>query len=119
MKEAESRGAEEAWKDDRDGEFHVFLAETMGNHYAVSQMRLMMTQTLRIRSLSNIRTKKRYTESCAEHINIINAILEDNAREAAELMLVHLKNSEQGYRNMLAGPVEQDNNLQEAEIQWI
>ena len=119
MKEAESRGAEEAWKDDRDGEFHVFLAETMGNHYAVCQMRLMMTQTLRIRSLSNIRTKKRCIESCAEHINIINAILEDNAKKAAELMLVHLKNSEQGYRNMLTGKDVQENNLQEAGILWI
>lgn len=119
MREAESRGAEDAWKDDRDGEFHIFLAETMGNHYAVSQMRLMMTQTLRIRSLSNIRTKKRYTESCAEHINIIDSILEDNAKKAAELMLVHLKNSEQGYRNMLTRSYEQENNLQEAEILWI
>lgn len=98
---ADSQEAEDMCKTDEDGEFHIYLAEASGNRYAVAQMKLMMTQTLRIRSLSNIKTKRRYIEACEEHIDIIDAVSDGNGEEAARLMLEHLNNSEQGYRNLI------------------
>ncbi|MDO4296634.1 MAG: GntR family transcriptional regulator [bacterium] len=87
---------------DRDADFHLFLASASKNRFVMQVLEQMMAQTLRIRSLSNIWVKNRYQEACLEHVEIVEALLSEKPEEAAAAMLRHLKNSEEGYRQLLS-----------------
>ncbi|MDO5408418.1 MAG: GntR family transcriptional regulator [Eubacteriales bacterium] len=87
---------------DPDAAFHLFLAESTGNHFIREQMEALMTQTQRIRYLSNKWKEKRLSSSMEEHLEMIRAMLDGDEEAAAEAVSRHLKNSEEGYRMMVA-----------------
>ena len=86
---------------DADAAFHLFLAQSTGNHYIVKQMEELMAQSQRIRNLSNRRRKSRYLASLTEHIGLAAALLQGDGERAAREVLEHLHNSEDGYRTMM------------------
>ena len=60
-----------------------------------------MAQSQRIRNLSNQRRKTRYLASLAEHLCIVTALLQGDGERAAEEVLGHLRNSEEGYHKLM------------------
>ena len=60
-----------------------------------------MAQSQRIRNLSNQRRKSRYLASLAEHLRIVTALLQGDGERAAEEVLGHLRNSEEGYHKLM------------------
>ncbi len=86
---------------DADAAYHLFLAESTGNHYILKQMEELMTQTQRIRNLSNVQHKNRYQSAIEEHIRMVEALQNENGEQAADEVLGHLRNSEEGYRKMM------------------
>lgn len=86
---------------DADAAYHLFLAESTGNRYILKQMEELMTQTQRIRNLSNVQRKNRYQVSIEEHIRMTEALQREDGEQAAEEVLCHLRNSEEGYRKMM------------------
>ena len=86
---------------DADAAFHLFLAQSTGNRYIVKQMEELMAQSQRIRNLSNQRRKSRYLASLAEHLRIVTALLQGDGERAAEEVLWHLRNSEEGYHKLM------------------
>lgn len=86
---------------DADAAYHLFLAESTGNRYILKQMEELMTQTQRIRNLSNVQRKNRYQASIEEHIRMTEALQREDGEQAAEEVLCHLRNSEEGYRKMM------------------
>ncbi len=86
---------------DADAAYHLFLAQSTGNRYISKQMEELMTQTKRIRNLSNVQHKNRYQASIEEHIRIVEALQCGDGEQAAEDVLCHLHNSENGYHRMM------------------
>ncbi len=89
---------------DWDCEFHLYLAECSGNQFFRKQVEELMTQSMRIRMLSNKKKSQSYERSRTEHLTIIDAILEQDPEGAAEAMLVHLLRSEEGYKEIYPNP---------------
>ena len=87
---------------DPDAAFHMFLAESTGNRFIKAQMETLMTQTQRIRYLSNKWKETRMYASVDEHLDMIQAMLQGDGKTAGQLLSAHLKNSEEGYRMMIA-----------------
>ena len=86
---------------DADAAYHLFLAESTGNRYILKQMEELMTQTQRIRNLSNVQRKNRYQSAIEEHIRMVETLQNEDGERAAEEVLSHLRNSEEGYRKMM------------------
>lgn len=87
---------------DADASYHLFLAKSIGNRYLSEQMDELMTQTRRIRNLSNVQYKSRYQESIEEHIRIAEAMKKEDGEEAAAAVLAHLCNSQKGYHSLMS-----------------
>ncbi|MDO5416922.1 MAG: GntR family transcriptional regulator [Lachnospiraceae bacterium] len=87
---------------DSDAAFHLFLAESTGNRFIREQMETLMTQTQRIRCLSNRWKETRQQASVEEHLEMIRDMLEGDTDAAKEAAVRHLNNSEEGYRMMAA-----------------
>ncbi|MDO5350726.1 MAG: GntR family transcriptional regulator [Lachnospiraceae bacterium] len=83
--------------DDCDALFHIFLAESTENRFLIREMEELMTQTQRIRCLSNSVRKDRFQAAKEEHIQIAAALEKRDGEDAARRMLEHLENSEAGY----------------------
>lgn len=88
---------------DADAAYHLFLARSTGNRYLSRQMDELMTQTRRIRSLSNAQYRSRYQKSIEEHIHIAEAMQREDGEAAAAAVLTHLCNSQEGYRSLIPG----------------
>lgn len=83
---------------DSDNEFHMFLAESTGNRFIIEYIKEAMTQTMRIRCLSNEQSESRFLSACNEHVAIIDAMLKGDGESAALEMTKHLENSEKGFK---------------------
>jgi DNA-binding GntR family transcriptional regulator len=92
-------GAEDFY--DMDAKFHLFLATCSGNEILNEYVDQLMMKTQRIRCLSNTESRDRYLASLKEHLNIIEAVEKKDAEKASEAMMIHLKNSEEGYTALL------------------
>lgn len=85
---------------DWDSEFHLYLAECAGNRFLKKLMRDLMTQSMRIRVLSNEKKENRFEQSKEEHLAIIDALLAGDADAAERAVLNHLLRSEEGYKEI-------------------
>lgn len=75
-----------------DDEFHAFVRAECPNHYLAQALDRIAAQNCRVRVLSG-NVMRRLDASCAEHIAIIDALVEGQPNKAAEAMVVHLENS--------------------------
>ena len=82
--------------EDEDMAFHVELASFTHNEYLVQQEKMVMEKCLRVRVLSNMHSKKRYEESLAEHISILEALEAKDYKAASTMLKKHLKNTLKG-----------------------
>ncbi len=89
---------------DWDCEFHLYLAECSGNQFLRKQIEELMTQSMRIRMLSNEKKSQSFEQAKMEHLAIIDAILDKNPDAAAEAILNHLLRSEEGYKEIYPNP---------------
>ena len=85
---------------DWDREFHLYLAECAGNRFLQKLIQDLMTQSMRIRVLSNEKRENRFEQAKAEHLAIIDAILDGDGDAAEKAVLNHLLRSEEGYREI-------------------
>lgn len=74
------------------GDFHVCLAETLGNPVLASLLRDLTTRTVLIAAL--YQSTHDAHESCCEHDHIIDALEKGNTRQAAKIMSTHLTHVE-------------------------
>ncbi|MCI7263458.1 MAG: GntR family transcriptional regulator [Clostridiaceae bacterium] len=91
-----SMGQENDW----DSEFHLYLAECSGNQFFKKMVKDLMTQSMRIRVLSNEKKAHRFELARAEHLAIIDAVLAGDPETAQKAVLSHLIRSEEGYREI-------------------
>lgn len=87
---------------DADAVFHLFLSESTQNRFLVKQTEELMTQTQRIRCLSNLRSKENLLRSIHEHLEIVRAILAGDGEQAFQASWNHLKNSSESYDNLIS-----------------
>ena len=87
-------------ENDWDCEFHLYLAERSGNQFFKKMVKDLMTQSMRIRVLSNEKKAHRFELARAEHLAIIDAVLAGDAEAAQRAVLSHLVRSEEGYREI-------------------
>lgn len=73
---------------DPDAAFHMFLAESTGNRFIKAQMETLMTQTQRIRYLSNKWKETRMYASVDEHLDMIQAMLQGDGKQRASCFLL-------------------------------
>lgn len=86
--------------EDWDYKFHTYIASCTNNEIICELVEKLMSQTKWIRVLSNISNQKRLVNSIDEHILVIDALLEGDAKSASDLVLKHLLSSEEGYINI-------------------
>ncbi len=84
-------------ENDHDKDFHLGLARFTKNTYIEKEMSDIMDRCLRIRTLSNRESRKRYEESLHEHLNILYALKEKDMNKASLMMKKHLKNTLSGF----------------------
>lgn len=72
-----------------DADLHNLIADTAGNPMMASLIRDLRRRT-RIFNLQ--RMPERFVDTCREHISIIDALLEGNAKQAAQRMVLHIDN---------------------------
>lgn len=94
-------GAEHDW----DSEFHLYLAECSGNRFLEKTLQELMTQSQRIRMLSNEKKVQRLWESRKEHLEIIDALLCQDEDRAEKAVLNHLQQSEEGYKDIYSNQI--------------
>jgi DNA-binding GntR family transcriptional regulator len=82
---------------DADNKLHRFIVSYSNNRYVIKTMEQLTEQLQRIRIMVNTRCD----ESANEHRNFVNAILQDNYKEAADCMRAHLENSRKGHYDSL------------------
>lgn len=85
---------------DWDYEFHLYLAECAGNRFFYKQIQELMTQSMRVRMLSSEKKVQRFEQSKAEHLALIDAVLNGDQEAAAEAVMNHLLRSEEGYKEI-------------------
>ncbi len=90
---------------DWDCEFHMYLAECSGNQFLRRQVEELMTQSMRIRMLSNEKRSQSFELARKEHLAVIDAILAQDPEAASEAILSHLLRSEEGYKEIYPNPV--------------
>ena len=82
---------------DDDELFHVELASFTNNEYLINQEKLLLEKSLRIRLLSNIKSKKRYIEAKDEHLQILEALKNNDYKKASLVSKKHLQNTLKGF----------------------
>ena len=82
---------------DDDELFHVELISFTNNEYLINQEKLLLEKSLRIRLLSNIKSKKRYIEANNEHLQILQALKAKDYKKASSLSKKHLQNTLKGF----------------------
>ncbi len=82
---------------DDDELFHVELASFTKNDYLINQEKLLLEKSLRIRLLSNIKSKKRYIEANNEHLQILEALKAKDYKKASQVSKKHLQNTLKGF----------------------
>lgn len=85
---------------DWDQEFHLYLAECAGNRFLKKLIQDLMTQSVRIRSLSNEKKENRFKQAKEEHLAMIDAMLAGDEDAAQQAVLSHLQRSEEGYKEI-------------------
>ncbi len=85
---------------DSDASFHNYLAGCTHNKLLIKCVEDLMVKSARIRTLSSRKVNERLEGSHSEHIAIIDYLIKGDAAKAANAMLGHLKNSEEGYKNI-------------------
>lgn len=88
--------AEQDW----DQAFHLYLAECAGNRFLKKLIKDLMTQSVRIRALSNEKKENRLEQAREEHLAIIDAMLAGDEEGAQQAVLTHLLRSEEGYKEI-------------------
>lgn len=88
---------EDNTQEDEDKQFHLDLISFKNNKLMTHELEKLMDKSSRIRYLSNIKNKGRYTESINEHLDIINALLNNDYLLSSKMMEKHLKKSLEGY----------------------
>lgn len=89
------------WQDtDWDSEFHLYLAECAGNGFLWKTIQELMTQSMRVRVLSNEKKAQRLEQARQEHLDLIDAVLAGDRDMAEQAVLNHLIRSEEGYRDI-------------------
>ena len=73
-----------------DGKFHFAILHAFGNAYLNNLMENMYTQNERIRRLSTM-MPQRLSDSAAEHLAIVEAMLARDPQKAADAMREHLQ----------------------------
>jgi len=76
-----------------DREFHVFLASRMDNQRLESILQNLRDQ-MHLMGIYALKNRERAEQVLAEHIEILNALKEADARKAQKAMIRHLKNTE-------------------------
>jgi DNA-binding GntR family transcriptional regulator len=84
------------------GDFHVCMAEVLGNRLIADILRDLTVRTALISML--YQTGHKATESCDEHVEIVAALEAGDMRRAADLMVDHIGHVEAG----LNAPVKLD-----------
>lgn len=75
-----------------DDDFHAFIRAACPNIYLAQALDRIADQSRRVRVLSG-NVIRRLEETCAEHITIIDPLLDGDLRTAAGAMIIHLENS--------------------------
>jgi DNA-binding GntR family transcriptional regulator len=75
-----------------DDDLHRHILSACENKYLTQIMSISYDQNHRIRIISG-KTKRRLEVTNEEHVNILNALIEDDLNAAAEAMTVHLENA--------------------------
>lgn len=78
------------------GDFHVCLAECLGNQVLADLLRDLTARTTLIAML--YQSTHDATQSCAEHVEIVQALAEGDATRAEELMSRHIGQVQQALR---------------------
>jgi DNA-binding GntR family transcriptional regulator len=78
-----------------DNDLHQMLLEAGGNVYLKGMMDNIYAENSRIRMFSGMRIEDRRTETLAEHTEILQKMLAEDFKGAAQAMRVHLENSKE------------------------
>lgn len=75
---------------DTDASFHESLAEASGNLFVLQAIQ-QQNRLRRLLEFGSYHNKRRVKEWCEEHVAIIDALRDNKAQQAAELMKAHLQ----------------------------
>ena len=98
--------APEAYKEvfDCDIAFHTQIVTLTANTYLCAYYRSLQNLFSRIMRICGTYVNHRVGESNDEHVEILTALLQDDAKHASELLLLHLKRARQSaYETILSG----------------
>lgn len=76
-----------------DDQLHLMIVSAMNNQYATRMMHLFVDKLTIIRAAVSVYAKDRWITSNQEHLQIIDAILQQDISSACELLLQHLDTS--------------------------
>lgn len=82
---------------DIDSQFHLYIAKCANNSFLYRLESTLMLNSYRARVLSNRLSQNRFKAARDEHLEIIDAILADDADTAMSKMTDHLEKSYEGY----------------------
>lgn len=77
-----------------DAEFHEAIGEACGNRFLAQAIRLQ-THLRRLSEYENYNDRARLSDSCREHLAILDALEADDRRRAAELLRRHIAVSQE------------------------
>lgn len=83
---------------DTDASFHETLAESSGNIF-VHQAVVQQNRLRRLLEFGSYTNKQRVREWCGEHVDIIDAVMENRMADAADMMRRHLQSAYQNVSN--------------------
>lgn len=83
-------------EDDFDYSFHMYFAKKSGNQFLISMMTTLLALSQRTRVFLPW-SSERIVESVAEHLNIIDCVLNGDESGAITAVQQHLKHSHEGY----------------------
>lgn len=97
---AEAAGNDNEAFIETDREFHVFLASRMDNQRLESILQNLRDQ-IHLMGIYALKNTGRTEQVLAEHIEILKALKEGDARKAQKAMIRHLKNTESTIVDMI------------------
>ena len=83
--------------EDDDKDFHVSLVSFTDNDYIIDEESKIMDKCLRIRILSNMENNERYVSAIMEHLQILDALKNNDMTMCSKLMKEHLIKTINGF----------------------
>ena len=80
----------EYYTENTDREFHCLIYEHTNNRYLCDILKRLYDQNTRIRMLSHLRVNNRKRNTCKEHFEIVDALLQGDTKRAKQMMKHHV-----------------------------